>query len=464
MIINNKDQKKPLSHYLFKAEATKRVFDTLEKGVSLLNSYFIISSISVFSFGLYQLILSLVSIVRGLGLNFFDGLVAIEMRRYFNVQKPDFAKKIFKENIVFKIIAGCIMAIAVFFGSQVIADLYSQDVSNLIKWASILLITGAFQSLTAIFVQSIVSFSQQGLSALREFFKLGMIAYFFFFSHLTISEVVIAHVAAEVFATVAFSIFIFIKKYKVAFRGIVETTEPLMWPLVKARGADIFVVFGLKEVIQDAAPWLVKIFINTEGVALYSLAVNLTAFIQDFMPMAGVKPIFALKADNLPEMAFIFVRSVKYTFWFGVLLFAASFIAVPFLLAIFFPKYVPAIPVFLAMAAVLPIHGSVKIIQLVLAALREYKILARRLVGEVLVLFIGSAIFLPTIGVVGIGLVYLARYLERTLYLYGKLVKIHPEFKIKFRNLFIFDKTDKQFIKSFFPLFFRNKRDITKDK
>ena len=451
MIIDKKDQKFPLSRYLFKAEATKRFFDFLEKAITLTNSYFIISSLSIFYYGFYQLILSFISILRGLGLNFFDGLVAIEMRRYFNVQRPDLAKKIFNENIIFKLIAGSLLAFAVFFGSQFIADLYGEDVSDLIKWASVLLITSSIQSLTAIFVQSVVSFSQQGLNALREIFKLGMVVYFLIFYQLTISEVIIAHVTAEVFATIIFSIFIFIKKYKVAFRNIIEATEPLMVPMVKTHGPRIFVIFGLKEIIQDASPWLVKFFTNTEGVALYSLALNLTAFVQDFMPLAGLKPILALKADNLKEMAFVFMRGVKYTFWLGTIIFLVGFFLIPPVLGFIFPKYLPAVPIFLTMITVLPLYGVVKVIHTTLAALREYKILAMRLVNEVLILFGGSVVLLPTIGPIGMGFVYLARHVERTWFLYWRLTKAHPEFRIKARKFFVFDKVDKQFIKSLLP-------------
>lgn len=461
MIVDRQDQKKPLSHYLFRAEATKRVFDALEKGITLINSYFIISSLSLFSFGLYQLILSLVSIVRGLGVNFFDGVVTLDIRRYFNVQRSDLAKKLFQENVFFKLVAGVVMASVVFFGSGILADFYGQDVSYLIKWASILLVTGAIQSLTSIFLQSVISFSQQGLNALREILKLMLIASFLFWYKFGISEVVIIHVIAEAAATLVFTFFVVIKKYRKVFLGVQAAVEPVMVPLVKTHGPRIFVIFGLKEVLQDAAPWLVKIFTNTEGVALYSLALNLIAFIQDFMPLAGIKPILALKADNPAEQSFIFMRAVKYTFWLGTLFLIGSLLFVPPVISFIFPKYIPAIPVFMAMSLVLPLYGVVKIIHTTLASLREYKTLAMRLVNEMGILFIGSALLLPIIGVVGIGFVYLARLIERTVFLYSQLVRRHPIFRIKPWKLFRIDATDKQFMGQIL-LQFRNMVKFTK--
>lgn len=452
MIVDQKEQKKPLTHYLFRAEASKRIFDISTKALSLVNSYFIISSLSVFAFGFYQLILSFISILRSLGIKFFDGLIAIDMRRYFNNGKPELAKKLFQENLIFKIFLSAILAIAVFAGADFISNFYGKDAVTLIKWASLLLIINSIQSLTGIFLQSVVSFSQQGLSALKEFLKLGIIISFLVFSQFSILEVIIAHVISEAVATVLFVVFVFLKKYRKAFHNVVASPERLFIPMVKTHGLRIFTIFGLKEVLQDATPWLVKIFVNTEAVALYALSLNLASFIQDFMPLAGVKPILALKADNLEELKFIFLRAIKYTFWLGAAFLIIGFFLVPPIVILLFPDYALAIPVFRAMIGALPLYGVVKVLHSTLASLREYKILAMRLVNEVLILFVGAALLLPSIGVIGIGVVYLIRHIERTWFLYSQLVKKYPDFKIKLRRLFRFDRTDKEFIGQIYNL------------
>ena len=450
MIIDAKDQKKSLSHYLIKAETIKRASDIFAKILGLANSYFIISSLSVFSFGFYQLILSFISILRSLGIRFFDGLVAIDMRRYFNTQKTDYAKRLFLENAVFKCGVAIVMANAVFFGADLIAGWYGKDISILIKWASALLITNAFQSLTAVFLDSVVSFNQNFLALLREFLKLILILYFVFFAQFGILQVIIAHVVSEIIAVTVFSTFVFIKNYRKAFVAIRAKAEHLLIPLIKNYGSRVFAVFTLKEVLQDSVPWLIKFFVNTEGVALYSLSVNLISLMQDLIPMSGMKPLLVLKADDPGQFRFLFSRSIKYVFWFGTLLLIASFIIVPPFVKLLFPDYAPAIPIFWAMALALPIYGVVKVIAIALATLREYTILTMRLVNEILILFIGSAILLPSIGMIGIGLIYFVRHLERLIFLYTRLVKKHAGFKIKFINLFKFDDIDRQFIRKIF--------------
>ena len=455
MILEPEGRKESLVHYLVKAEVSKRVFDGLGKIFSLANSYFIISSLSIFSFGFYQLVLSFISILRGFSVKFFDGLVAIDMRRYFNVGKRDFAKRLFLENVVFKLGIGIIVTVAVFLGARLIADFYDKDIVSLIRWASILLIINAIQSLSSIFLDSIVSFAQRGLSALREFMKLGIVLSFLTWSELSITNVVIAHVVAEATSTLIFAIIVLVKIYPKVFGNIKARAENLMIKMVKTQGPRVALIFGLKEVLNDATPWLVRFFVGTEGVAFYSLAINMVNLAQDFIPMAALVPILALKADDLGGLSFIFKKVVKYTIWIGSLFLITSFLIVPPAIMLIFPKYYPAIPVFLAMAAVLPIYGAVKVIFKTLGALREYGIVAARLFPELAILFAGSAVFMPLFGITGIGLVYLARHIERFWFLYTRLVKKYPSFKIKIKDLFKFDRFDKDFAGRVFSHFLK---------
>ncbi|MEK7607426.1 MAG: hypothetical protein AAB484_00670, partial [Patescibacteria group bacterium] len=98
----------------------------------------------------------------------------------------------------------------------------------------------------------------------------------------------------------------------------------------------------------------------------------------------------------------------------------------------------------------LPIYGALKLINTTIGELREYGILAQRVMNEILVMVIGSAIFLPVFGLTGIGLVYIAMRLERMWFLYGQLIKRYPIFKVKIKNLIQFDSIDKEFaVKSF---------------
>jgi len=450
MIIEQKDQKKPLSHYIVKAEVLKRIFDVSGQAISLLNSYFIISSLSVYYFGFYQLVLAFIALLRSVSMQLFDGLVTVEMRRYFNTQKLAFAKRIFLENVVTRLALAVVMAAGVFFGADIIAGFYGKDVAIFIKIASALLILRALQSLFSIFLQSVISFADQSLGFIREFIKLILIISFILLHQFGILEVIIAHVVAEGATMLFFAVFIFAKKYQQAFRNIKSHRGNLMLDIIKTHGLRVFLIYGLKGVLRNIMPWIVNFYLNVEAVAFYAIALNLATFVQGFLPFAGIKPILILKSDNLKELGVIFQRGLKYTLWIGIIYFIVAFFAVPPVLAFIFPKYVSAIPVFLLMIAVLPIYGAVRLINTTLGVLREYGVLAQRVINEILIIVIGSMIFLPIFGLTGVGLVYVAMRLERIWFLYGQLIKRYPIFKMKLKNLVKFDALDKEFaIKSF---------------
>ena len=113
------------------------------------------------------------------------------------------------------------------------------------------------------------------------------------------------------------------------------------------------------------------------------------------------------------------------------------------------------------MIAVLPFYGAGRIVHSVLGILREYGVIAMRILGELFIVIVGSLILLPTLGVIGAGIVLFVRQAERLVFLYGQLVKRYPMFKVSFRAFFSWDAIDSQFIKKawhqFAALVFRGK-------
>ncbi len=460
MTAQGPDQKTSLSRYAVLGEATGRVFGILTKVTAMVNSFLVISALSVFQFGFYQLILSFTSLARNLSVDLFDGLVSLEMRSYFSKGNTEFAKKLFKENSVFKIAVALLGSAAIFFGSHIIARWYGQDVALLIKWVSVIPLINALQSIISIFSDSIVSFADQSIPAIKEIIKLILLVLFLLLYKFTLLQVIVAYVISEAAGTAIFLGVIFIKKYREVFAGVRAHPERVMIPFVKTHGTRVFFIYGMKQVLSQIEPWLIKLFISVEAVAYYSVAFTLISLLQDLMPLAGFKAVLYLKINNEEALSFIYKRVVKYLLWAGGALCVASLIGVPLGALLILPKYLPAMPVFVLLACTLPLYGVMKITTTTLGVLREYKTLAKRLINELLILLVGAVILLPRIGILGMGVIELTQLSVRTWFLYGQLIKKHPIFKVKFRNLFGWDALDKEYAgKAFghFRGFFRKK-------
>ncbi|MDP3764360.1 MAG: oligosaccharide flippase family protein [bacterium] len=442
---NNKPKR--LSSYFVSVETTRRFYGALATFFSLASSFFIISSLSVFQFGLYQLLLSFIAILQGFNAGIVANVVVVEIRRYFNTHKLKEAKQLFLESAFVRISLALVLFLVAFLGAEVIARFYDQDISSIIKIGAILIIIHTLQSVQTALLKPALIFSYWASPAIREVTKFLLLAVLFFYSTLSILNVVTVHIIGEAVALVVITLWSFIKAYGHFFGGLKSERRLTMFAeILKKYGGFIFLRYGLAQLTKNSMPWLIKFFINVEAVAFYSLSLNLVAFVEKLMPTQGIGEVLLLRIDNKNQASFIFTKAVKYTVWLGSILFVLGLVVIPNVIPLLFPNYVPALPLVIIMLMVLPIYGTYKLLKTTLTILREYKILTLRLFNEVIILPLGSLIFLPTLGILGAGVVYGIVYIERVVLFYSQLVKKYPEFKLKWGGLMKFDSLDKEII------------------
>lgn len=441
--------------FFIKGEASLRFWESIASGASLVNSFLILSFLSVYQFGLYQLILAFIALAGGFSLDQFDGAISIEMRYYFNRKEKLSARRIFSEYVVIKLLLAIFLTLAVFLGSSLVADHYGSDIGLFIKIASILLLIDAALSIEKIFLKSIFSFAFFGVTAVRELAKLILLVFFVFWGvKIGIANILTVHLLGWLTALVFLSVF-FVRRYKKVFVGSGRFAgKYLLIGIVKTYGKLVMVRYSFARLTKNFTPWMIKFFVNTEAVGLYSLAVNLIAFIEELFPINMLSYIFQANIEDRGNLRRIFNRSVKYAFWFGVIAAVISLISMPILIGLILPKYTPVLSLFKLMLIALPVFGVYKIFKWLLTALREYKILAMRTITEAVVIFSVLVVSLPTVGLLGAGLAYIAIYLARVLFLYPALVKSHPYLRFDWSEMVKLDQHDRNFMKNFFKQIF----------
>lgn len=447
--LNNLNQIGSIPRFLLKGEGGLRLWELAGSGLSLINSFFIISSLSLHQFGLYQLVLSSIGIVGGFNLDSFDGVVSVEMRHSLNKGETAVARRLFLEYVLVKILLAVVL-VALIFAGAIAADHYGDNISLLLRLASVVLILEALQSLQRIFFKSVFSFAYFGASAMRELGKFLPLLYFFYISSLTLTKVVSIHMAG-LFISLLFMSFLFFKNLKSKPNWLTNTKNSirgkyLIPSLVKLQGKWIFLKYGFARLTKNTTPWLIKLFINTEAVALYSVAVNLVAMIVEFFPVNMVPYVYLARIGDKKELRHLFNKSVKYIFWFGIALGLVVFLIVPPLGGVILPKYQQAMPLFQVMIVVLPVYGVYKLVKSILTVLREYKILTMRILVEAVILWVSLIVLLPVLGLYGAAISYIIVYLGRISFLYPALVKKYPHLSFRINNLFQFDRYDKDFL------------------
>ena len=434
-----------LQEFFIKGEFSLRFWESIASGVSLINSFIILTALSVFEFGLYQLVLAFIGIIGGFNIDQLDGAISIEMRRHFGKNEPGKAKRIYLEYALLKSLIAFVLAAGVFFGSGIVASHYGADIGLYVKIMSLLLVLDGLQSVGRIFLKSVFSFAFFGASAARELVKLPLLAGVFFFSQLSIANVLVVHLLGWA-GSLSLVVFFAVKYWRVTLKKILPAKEFLLGKIAKTYGGWVFFRYVVGKTTRSITPWLVKIFINTEAVALYSLAVNLIAFIERLFPINMLSYVFLIKVDDKEGLARIFSRAVKYVFWFGAGAGLAGLVFVPLVINKILPKYGEALPLFKLMLLALPAYGVYKVLKWILTTLREYKILALRLIPEAVIINGTMLILLPTIGVLGAGFAYIGVYLGRIIFFWPALIRTHPYLKFNLKNIFIFNGEDKIFL------------------
>ncbi len=439
-------RKKPLGYYFFKGEGMRRFFDMSASLIGYVSSFFTIRLLSIFQFGTFQLVLAFVSLLDSLDINNLDGPIATEMRHHFNNKEPEKAKRIFWEMAAWRLPLTALISLAVFFGANIIAHWYGKDIGLLIKIISPYFFLSGLESLASIFLKSIVRFSYWAAPAIREFAKLIFILFFVRFSTLDILHVAIAHMmgmAIEVFILV---LVLSLIPYLKTLGRIRAYNRIMMVDFVKTHGKWMFLNYALVNVSSNTTPWFIKLFINTEAVAFYSLAVNLVATLQNLVPIDGIAQLFFVRIGHLEELAFLFKRSMKYMFWLGVLFAIGGFIFVPVIITFLFPNYAPAIFLFRILVLAMPVYATWKVTRAILTNLREYKALSARVILDFLIDPVSAVMFMPLFQLPGIAFDYIFGCIVRSWFLYSRLVRKYEQFRIKIRSLFVFNEYDKEFL------------------
>ncbi|GEM_PF-1605710 len=466
MIIDPKDQKKPLLYYFFQIESFKRISEIAASLFGFGSAFFILRGLSIYEFGAYQLVLSLIAVASSFNvMEVFDGIVTLDMRRYFNEGKRDWSKRIFFESAVPKLALSVAIAAVVFLGADLIARYYDPSIGLYIKIASVLLVSTTVLSIERTFLKAIFSVAHWSFAALKELARLFLVIVLVLFYQVDLREILIIHVAADVIVLLGITVFLFLRLYRKVFSGVAAYPKSLMLEIVKSFGKLSILRFIASKTTGNAIPWFIKALVNTEGVALYTLARGVLDTIGGLMPTSGTSELMALKVHDKQALTRIFKRSVKYAFWLGLILMIAGQTFVPPVLVALFPDYAPAMPLVRIMLLILPIFGVYKVLKSTVTTLREIEIMMKKALNEVWVILIGTPILLYFFGISGSALVFLAIYAERIFYFYPRLVKKHAYLELKIVDILTINASDREFIAgagryglSMLKSFFRLKR------
>ncbi len=404
MIVDASREKFSFSRSFIHGELHLGFWSFVKKGTGALDSFFILRSLTLYQFGLYQLLLSFYGILSDFFHDVFGEVVNNDLARFIGEGKEDRAKRLFFEYAFFRLVMAGIPCAALFFGAPLFSFRYGSEMIGWIRMLSFLFLADAAVALMIMLLNLRLQFKALAPRAtIQKFFQFLTLGYFYFFSHLGIREIFLSQIAGAVGVTLLL--------LPTAVRSFAPWRRVAAYPsmlgphMIRSYGKWEIPSSLLNDFTGKARPWLIRLFLSTEVVGIFGIANTFISALKDLVPTRTPAVLVPRRIKNTAALDRFYRFGTKYYVWFAALLSAAAALGVPFAIRVLFPKFMASLPLFYVMLIIVPMFAFVKPMSFFLVAFRRQKFLFGSTLAKNAFWFVSFMVFVPTIGILGLGVV-----------------------------------------------------------
>lgn len=229
--------------------------------------------------------------------------------------------------------------------------------------------------------------------------------------------------------------------------------------LIKKHGKWLMIRDFFSQISNDITPWIIKLFLSTEMVAIFNVARKIVSIIITSVPFDRILfPLIASKIHDLNYANIVIQKFRKYATVISLLIYIGVLLITDHLIMIFFPQYEQSIILIQILSSQLILNslslGQKGIIYAANMQKFQFQLFTYSVFQENILKFVFIYLF-NLIGLAISGLIHLSFLLIiKELY----LIKNIPEFRPKLRNYFEFDEFDKKIIRAIFAKLKRAKK------
>lgn len=375
----------------------------LKKGTGALDSFFILSSLSLYQFGVYQLLLSLYAILSDFFHDVFGEVITNDITRFIGEGREDKAKRLFYDYTIFRFGMALIPCIAILFLAPVIGRYYGYgaDFISFVRLMSFLFVADAVVLIATLLLKLRLQFAILAPRATaQKFIQFLVLACFYFFSHITIREIFLAQIIGSlgVVAVMLPSLLGSVAPW----RAIAPSRGLLMPSIVRSYGKWALPQSFLTDFTGKIRPWLIKLFLGTEVVGLFGVANTFISAVKDLLPIRTPGLLVPRRTDDPAAMMRFYRYGTKYYVWLALALCIVAAGGVPLVIYLLFPKFSSALPLFYLLLVSIPIFAFTKPVSFLLVAFRKQEFLFWQAVFQSALSFILLMMLLPIAGVAGL--------------------------------------------------------------
>lgn len=440
---------KPFYKTYLKGEFFFGFWNIISRGVGFFNTLIVLSKLTVYQYGVFQLILSSFS-----GIAVFMGLGGETMRndilRYVGEQDIPHAKRLFYESTLVRIGIGIILWAAIFFGAPYFFSAYNSEFIAYIKIISFLFLHDALLPSLRLALEAEKKFSLiASRSSISRFIQLAIIAWFYFFATVGLKEVILSLVVSS-YVSIVFMLVPVMRSYYKLWRAHPVSGDLMIWKLLSSYGKWELLRPVAAKIVDFVQVWMTKFLISTEAVAIFSVAQTMLGTLANFMPVNTLSVLIPLHIAEKEKLQKIYNVGTKYLILFSIAVGIIGLVAAQPFVHIFFPKYIASLPYFDVLLLTLPITAASAVAGVFLVVYRRQGFL---LFQKLMKGLIGIVLYALLISVFGLwGLVAQAILLSLILFtiIYIYMVRSKLDVSLNWKYLTSYDDVDKEFLRNFF--------------
>ncbi len=418
------------------------------KVVSLATIFITLRTLSVYEYGVAELAIAAVGFFSIFQLPGLTSVVVADMGVLKGKGSIAEAKGIYWSFLKLSGGMALLATIVLFFGAEVIGSFYPEHIASyfrILAFTFPLSVIGTAYG--ALFSVTFRYFEQSVSSFLQEFFKLVILAVCVFVFGLKVEAILFGMIGGQAFT--------FIVQFPAALRayrslGNVRPASFSMWRTIYEHGKwSVFSTY-LGSFGNNIRTYIVKLFLGTEAVALFAVAVGVIGHTSALVPIGSVvTPIIPQYLSDKERFLRIIGKAIKYQVVGYLLVGVVAAIIFPPIIVFLFPKYEAAMSLYRIMLPALIPLGIMSVFTTIFFAYKAQKNLFFAVMVKTVYFTFFTALFAWLFGIVGVACAYVVTVFLYTLERYRQVRKLVPNYKFRFSEMFSFDELDRVILEKF---------------
>lgn len=399
-------------------------------------TFSLVAFLSLEEYGTYKLVVAAFGFFAAFFVSGFDALVINDLVLEKKAGKFDRVKKLFCEYSGLKIVVGGVLFLFTLFGSFFLGRFYGGEILSFFPLISFLFLFVALERIFHLLLNLSVKFRLMSLfTIVEEAVKLLLVLFFIGF----LKRGAAGAILADVLST-GVSLLLFLPYGIRLLRGVLvapaRSRGSVLWEIVRVHGKWALAAQYVGDIKGSIRPWIIKVLVGTEAVALWAFAESLYGQIISLFPFTKVlAPLLPHEIGDHQKIRMLLVRGMKY----GTPLFAAvgvgAAIGVPPLIRFFFPQYTASIPLFLIVLFTILTSATAFLLTSILYAHREQRT-QFLLNGSMVLLMVGAGFPLVRFfGLPGMAIEFLLTAFLYNISRVWYIFRFYPELRFRFSEI-----------------------------